>query len=130
MPHCGSGQKDHETWARKQLIAAAQTITPSVNAEAALLLAGEGTTSARKQKQMPTQVLEARPIYTGPEHFPASLMKQSCALPTFENWGNHAQAGDAPHRPSLGQGGREVCCQGDTGNRDRDAAGARKTEQP
>lgn len=67
MLHCGSGQKDHETWARKELIAAAKTITPSVNAEAALLLAGEGTTSAWRQ--------ELIPVYTGLERFPASLMK-------------------------------------------------------
>lgn len=72
MSQCGSGEKDHETQAGKELNAA-QTITPSTNAEAALLLAGEVTTSAWRQKQMPSQVLETRPIYTGLECFPASL---------------------------------------------------------
>lgn len=75
MTHCGSGQKDHETWAGKELIAAAQTIMPSANAEATLPLTGEGTTSAWRQEQMPTQVLEAQFVYTGLKHFPASLMK-------------------------------------------------------
>lgn len=47
----------------------------NVNAAATLLLTGEGTTSAWRQEQMPTQVLEAQPVYAGLEHFPASLMK-------------------------------------------------------
>lgn len=42
--HCCSGQKKHKL--DKKLIAAVQTIIPSVNSEAALLLAGAGTTSA------------------------------------------------------------------------------------
>lgn len=126
MLHCGSGQKDHETQAGKELIAAAQTIMPTVNAEAALLLAGEGTTSAWRQEQMPTQVLEAQPIYTGLEPFPASLMKhKSCALPTFKNWANHDKGGGWTPQIIIRAGGQRG-----TGDRDRDAARARKTEQP
>lgn len=74
--HCCSGQKKHRL--EKKLIAAVQTIIPSINSEAALLLAGEGTISAWIQEQMPTQMLEAQPIYTGLECFTASLMKVLC----------------------------------------------------
>lgn len=91
----------------KELIAAAQTAMPSVNAETTLLPVGEGTTCATwRQEQMLTQVLEAQPVYTGPERFSASLMKHKVVpCPPSRTGETMIKGGDGPHRLGVGERG-------------------------
>lgn len=49
------------------------------------------------------QVLEAQPVYTGLEHFPASLMKhRAVPCPPSRTGETMMKGGDGPHRSSLG----------------------------